>query len=382
MQTSLKRIANKVREDKTYRFRSLGREISMGLLGDCLEDLNRKAATGIDKVSYEEYRNNHITNRKRLIERLKNDSYHASLIRRQYIPKGNGKLRPLGIPTMEDKLLQSAVRTILEAIYEEDFLPSSFGYRPNRGALDAVDELQRTLMFGKYNWVVEADIKGFFDNINHDKLMEMMELRIDDRGFLNLIKKWLRAGVLNTDGKVLHPEMGTPQGGVISPMLANIYMHNVLNKWFEEVVKAHCKGKAYLCVYADDFVCAFEKEEDAKRYYRTLPKRLARYDLEVAPEKTKLIKFSKTGGKENESFDFLGFEFRWALSPRKKTFYVKRSTAKTRFNRSVKALGEWCKEKRNLPMTVLLAKLNKKLKGYYITMGCRQTQIVFVGLHT
>ena len=237
MQTSLKGIAKRAKEDKNCKFRSLNREITPKLLYECFEDMNRKSSVGVDGVDYDEYKGKLDTNLRSLLERVENGTYHASLVRRHYIPKGNGKVRPLGIPTTEDKLLQRAVRTILEAIYEQDFLPSSFGYRPKRSARNAVDELQRELNFGGYNWLVEADIKGFFDNINQEKLLDMLRQRIDDESFIKLIQKWLRAGVLDTDGKVIDALTGTPQGGVISPMLANIYMHYVLNEWFENVVK-------------------------------------------------------------------------------------------------------------------------------------------------
>lgn len=369
MQTSLKAIAKKAKENKEYRFRSLSRELTPNLLRECFENMNRKAATGVDEVSHKEYGENFSINCASLIDRLKRNAYHASLVRRKNIPKGNGKTRPLGIPIIEDKLLQSAVKTILEAIYEQDFLSSCFGYRPKIGAREAVDELQRELTMNSYHWVVEADIRGFFDNINHDKLVTMLERRIDDKRFIGLIRKWLRAGVLDTDGKIVHPETGTPQGGVISPMLANIYMHNVLNEWFENVVKKHCKGKAYLCVYADDFVCGFELENDAKKFYDVLSKRLAKFDLEVAPEKTKLIKFSRFGGESNETFEFLGFEFRWVKSKLKDTYFVKRSTAKKRFLRSVKNLGEWCKLNKSRPTTTLIKMLNRKLIGYFNYYG-------------
>lgn len=369
MQTSLKGIANRAKEDKNCRFRSLTREINGHLLLECFENMNKTAASGVDKVSYKDYKENLYSNLESLLQRVKNGSYHASLVRRKYIPKGNGKLRPLGIPTIEDKLLQQAVRTILESIYEQDFLKSSYGYRPKIGARDAVEDLKSELNFGNYNYVVEADIKGFFDNINHEKLVDMLKKRIDDESFIRLIEKWLRAGVLDTDGKIIDPVTGTPQGGVISPMLANIYMHNVLNEWVENVVKVHCKGKVHLCVYADDFVCAFEKEEDANKFYAILPKRLGKYDLEVAPEKTKIIKFSRTGGEANGTFDFLGFEFSWAESKRKKTKYVRLATAKKRFKRSVENLKEWFQKNRNLAVPEMIKKLNRKLIGVYNYFG-------------
>ena len=369
MQTSLKGIAKRAKEDKNCKFRSLNREITPKLLYECFEDMNRKSSVGVDGVDYDEYKGKLDTNLRSLLERVENGTYHASLVRRHYIPKGNGKVRPLGIPTTEDKLLQRAVRTILEAIYEQDFLPSSFGYRPKRSARNAVDELQRELNFGGYNWLVEADIKGFFDNINQEKLLDMLRQRIDDESFIKLIQKWLRAGVLDTDGKIIDSLTGTPQGGVISPMLANIYMHYVLNEWFENMVKKHCKGKAYLCVYADDFVCAFEHEKDARKFYGVLPKRLAKYNLEIAPEKTKLIKFSKKESATSETFDFLGFEFRWVKARLKNSYFVLRRSAKKRFMRAIDNVEEWLKENRSQPITILIKKLNRKLVGYYNYFG-------------
>jgi len=199
----------------------------------------------------------------------------------------------LGIPAVEDKLLQLAVTRILTAIYEQDFLRCSYGYRPQIGALDAVDKLTIKLQFGRYNWVVEADIKGFFDNIDHDWMIRMLAERIDDRALLGLIKKWLKAGVLDTDGKVLHSVTGTPQGGIVSPILSNLYLHVVLDEWFEDVVKPRLKGRAIMCRYADDWVCAFQYRDDARRFYSVLPKRLGRYELQVEPSKTKIVRFSR-----------------------------------------------------------------------------------------
>ena len=369
MQTSLESIAKKAKEQSNYRFRDLSREINEDFLRHCWYKLNKRSAVGVDRISYKDYDSNLEANLKDLVERLKRGAYRAKLVRRHYIPKGNGKQRPLGIPSTEDKLLQYAVSQILQAIHEQDFLPSSFGYRPNVGAKDAVKELQRVLTTQPFHWVVEADIRGFFDNINHDKLIEMIEKRVDDKRFIRLIRKWLNAGVLDTDGQVLHPVAGTPQGGVISPVLANIYMHYALNLWFEDVVKKHCGGKSHICVYADDFVCAFERKEDADRFYEVLSKRLGKYSLEVAPEKTNKIQFSRFGGKKNGSFEFLGFEFRWERSNISKKFYVKLSTSQKKFNNSIKTLGQWCREMRSLPLNVYFKKLNMKLRGYYNYYG-------------
>ncbi len=272
--------------------------------------IRKDAASGVDRVSAKEYEQNLEENIHQLVEDLKRKRYRAKHVLRRYIPKGNGKIRPLGIPATQDKLLQVAVKRMLEAIFEQDFLRCSYGYRPGCGALDAVDKLTVKLQFGKYNYVVEADIQGFFDNLDHAWLLKMLAERVDDKALLWLIEKWLKAGVLDTDGKVFHPETGTPQGGIISPILANVYLHYALDVWFQKVVIPHCSGEACLIRYADDFVCAFEKEEDAQRFYEVLGKRLGKFELELSAEKTQIIPFSPNQAGKT-SFNFLGFEFRW-----------------------------------------------------------------------
>ena len=292
VQTSLQAIALKAEMQPGYRFRNLFGMLNVGMLKDSWRFIRKDAAYGIDRVSGKDYEQNLDENIHQLVEGLKQKRYRAKLVRRRYIPKGNGKFRPLGIPATQDKLLQLAVKRILEAIYEQDFLRCSYGYRPNIGALDAVDKLTVKLQFGKYHYVVEADIKGFFDHLDHDWLLKMLAERIDDKALLWLIKKWLKAGVLDTDGKVLHPVTGTPQGGIISPILANVYLHYALDLWFQKVVIPHCGGEAGIIRYADDFVCAFEKEEDAQRFYEVLGKRLGKFGLELSEEKTRVIPFS------------------------------------------------------------------------------------------
>ena len=245
------------------------------------------------------------------MERLKQKRYRAKLVKRHYLPKGNGQLRPLGIPAVEDKLLQGAVTRLLEAIYEQDCLPCSYGYRPGIGAVDAVDELRVKLQFGYYHYVVEADSKGFFDNLDHEWLVRMLAERIDDRAFLGLIRKWLRAGILDTTGAILHPVTGTPQGGVVTPALSNVYLHYVLDLWFERVIKPQCRGEACLLRYADDYICAFESKAEAERFYAALGPRLKKFGLALAPEKTRVLPFSRHQPPGQGRFEFLGFEFYW-----------------------------------------------------------------------
>jgi len=367
MPTSLRGIANKAAQSKTHRFQNLISLLTAGFLLYCWQFVNKRAAAGVDRASAYQYAQHLESNVVNLAESVKGGWYRAKLVLRKYIPKLNGKLRPLGIPAIADKLLQTAVAKILEAIYEQEFLSCSFGYRPGTGAHQAIKELSAALRSGIYNTVVEADIKGFFDHIDHDKLLAMLKRRIDDQPFLKLIQRWLKAGILDTDGQVLHPATGTPQGGIVSPLLANVYLHYALDVWFEEIVTAHCRGKAYLCRYADDFVCAFEYESDAQRFYQALPQRLAEFGLEMAPEKTNLIRFDKDA---KTHFEFLGFEFRWGLN-RWHRMVLKRHTARNKYRASIASFKQWCKDHCRLPKAELFAKLNGKLRGYWNYYGIR-----------
>lgn len=368
MRTSLQGIAKKARSDKGHRFRDLYRMLNEELLLDSWRQLNKKAASGVDRVTAREYEQNLKGNIRVLVERLKEKRYRAKLVRRVYIPKSNGKERPLGIPALEDKLVQLAASRILSAIYEEDFLPMSFGYRPKVGPRDAVRDVTDTLQRGRYSYIVEADIRGFFDNIDHEWMIKMLEQRIDDKAFTRLIRKWLKAGVLETDGQVIHPATGTPQGGIISPVLANVYLHYALDLWFEKVVKRRCSGEAYMCRYADDFVSAYRYLRDAKRFYEVLPVRLGKFGLTLSEEKTRVISFSRFRKEERTSFEFLGFEFRWGVSHKGKDL-IKRRTSRKRLRRSLRNLKEWCREMRNVRLKRLFAELNSKLSGYYNYYG-------------
>ncbi len=369
-QTSLLGIANKAASDKAHRFQNLFGLLTVGYLLACWRLVNKSAASGVDRKDAKGYEENLRENVEGLVEAVQGGWYRAKLVLRKYIPKHNGKLRPLGIPAIADKLLQIGVTKILEQIYEQDFLGCSYGYRPGVGALDAVRDLSAVLRSGRYHYLVEADIRSFFDKIDHEKLIELLELRIDDKAFIRLIRKWLKAGVLEPDGTVNHPEKGSPQGGIVSPMLANIYLHYAIDVWFEETVKAHCRGAVYLSRYADDFVCAFELEADAERFYRILSNRLETFGLEVAAEKTNLMRFSPINWKESGAFEFLGFEFRWGLSRWRKPV-IKRRTARKKYRAALANFEEWSHKHCRLPKCILFAKLNAKLRGYYNYYGIR-----------
>lgn len=366
--TSLQAIAKKASERPEYRFRDLFRLLNEEMLKDSWHYIRKNAACGVDRVSAAEYEQNLDGNIHQLVEELKRKRYRAKNVLRRYIPKGNGKLRPLGIPATQDKLLQIAVKRILEAIFEQDFLHCSYGYRPGVGILDAVDKLTVKLQFGKYNYLVEADISGYFDNIDHTWLLKMLAERVDDKSFLWLIEKWLKAGVLETDGKVLHPDTGTPQGGIVSPILANIYLHFALDLWFQKVVVPRCSGEACLIRYADDFVCAFEKEEDAKRFYQTLGERLKKFNLELSAEKTHIIPFSPSEPMGKTSFNFLGFEFRWGKDRAGKP-HVDKRTARKSLRNSLTRFKLWFKENRHHRLPDLFRLLNTKLTGYFNHFG-------------
>ena len=268
---------------------------------------NRKKATGIDGVTKDEYNANIDANLENLVEQMKQFSYRPMPVRRTYIPKANGKLRPLGIPAYEDKLVQGVMAKLLDEVYEPRFLDCSYGFRKGRSCHDVVRHICKTGMTGKVNYVLEADIKGFFDNVNHEWLMRFLEMDIADKRFLRYVRRFLLAGVME-DGKYTENDKGTPQGGLISPVLANVYLHYVVDTWFELEIKPRLHGEAYYVRYADDFLIMFQYENDAKAVMNVLPKRLARFSLEVAPEKTRIMPFGRFKGT-GEEFDFLGFTF-------------------------------------------------------------------------
>ena len=379
-QTFLRAIAEKASRNKHHRFGDLYRWLNRDVLRLCFYRLRKDAASGVDRVSFQDYERNLEINLTNLEEQLKRKAYRARLVRRKYIPKGNGKLRPLGIPVVEDKLLQMAVTQLLLAIYEMDFLPCSYGYRPGVSAHDAIRDLSRELQFGGHHFVVEADIKGYFENIRWEWLERMLKQRVSDGALINLIRKWLRAGILEEDGRVIHPQTGTPQGGVISPVLANIYLHYALDLWFERRVRAQQQGRSRMIRYADDFVACFEYRHEAETFEKELKSRLAKFGLEVAADKTKTLRFGSNGGPHNGRFDFLGFEFYWGPDwkgqPR-----VKRRTATKKHVAALQRIRDWIKEHRDQKLRRTMKMLRAKLQGtwnYYGIIGNqRRMQLLY-----
>jgi len=338
----------------------------------------KDGATGVDGQTAAEYATNLEGNLRALLDRAKaGDHYRAPPVRRVHIPKGDGrKTRPIGIPTFEDKVLQRAVAMALEAVYEQDFLDCSYGFRPGRSPHDALQALWDATMSMGGGWVLEGDIESFFDSVDRGKLQEVLRQRVRDGVLTRLVGKWLNAGVME-EGRVWHPESGTPQGGVISPLLANIYLHEVLDRWFERDVRPRLSGRAVLVRYADDFVIVFEREEDARRVMDVLPKRFGKYGLRLHPEKTRLVPFQKPDdprssaepdGAGRGTFDLLGFTHYWGRSL-KGNWVVKRQTADTRLTRALRRIRLWCRIHRHEPLAKQHRALVQKVKGHYNYYG-------------
>ena len=374
--TKSQQIAKLAKENPARVFTSLAHLIDINWLQEAYERTRKDGATGIDGQTATEYAENLEGNLQSLLNRAKSGSYRAPPVRRVHIPKGSdGATRPIGIPTFEDKVLQRAVAMVLECVYEQDFLPCSFGFRPGRGALGATDAVRTAITDMRGGTVVELDIKKFFDTLNHAQLREFLAIRMRDGVLTRLIGKWLNAGVMEA-GAVTRTELGTPQGGVISPLLANIYLHYVLDQWFAQEVQPRLKGAAKLVRYADDAVIVCSYAEDAERLMAVLPKRFARFGLTLHPDKTRLVRFERPplypaktrddsgGTKGPESFDFLGFTFYWGRS-RKGFWVVWRKTAKDRLSRAIKRIDDWCRENRHKQLGEQHKTLCQKIKGHY-----------------
>jgi RNA-directed DNA polymerase len=352
---------------------TLAHHIDIEFLREAYRRTRKDGAPGTDGMTAEEFARNLDPNLRNLLERFKSGAYKAPPVRRVHIPKGDGsKTRPIGIPTFEDKVLQRAVAMVLEAVYEQDFLDCSYGFRPGRSAHHALETLREGLMQIKTGWVLEVDIQGFFDSLDHGHLRSFLDQRVRDGIVRRTINKWLKAGVMEA-GEIHNPEAGTPQGGVVSPILANVYLHEVLDKWFATEVQPRLAGRTLLVRYADDFVMVFSSETDARRVMAVLPLRFGKYGLTLHPEKTRLVPFGRPPlrggsaaptGSGPGSFDLLGFTHYWAKSQRG-YWVVKLKTASSRFGRAVRRVSDWCRQNMHRPIAEQHTYLEQMLRGHY-----------------
>jgi group II intron reverse transcriptase/maturase len=383
METKLTRIAEIAKERPNERITGLAYLINKESITESHRQMKTGKATGVDEITKEEYEKNLTENIDLLIDRMKKQAYKPQPVRRTYIPKtGTDKMRPLGIPAYEDKLVQNVLNKILNAVFEGDFLDSSFGFRPNRSCHDALKVVTHIIENRKINYIVDTDIKGFFDHIDHKWLMEFIEHRIADVNIYRLIVRFLKAGVLER-GEYSDTEEGAPQGGLISPTLGNIYLHYVLDLWFEKVIRKQCRGDAYMVRYADDSIFCFQHEEEAKAFYLQLKERLSKFKLELADDKTKIIRFGRfaesegknTSAGKPETFDFLGFTHYCSKSAQG-YFRVKRKTSRKKFKASLKRCKAWLRENLTTPTVEIMKKLAVKLKGYYRYYGVTDNSIM------
>jgi group II intron reverse transcriptase/maturase len=366
----LGRIRQRARTHRTDSFNNLFSHLDGELLLWAFERLEEGKAPGVDGIDAKQYGRGLEARLRSLLDRLHRGRYRPQPSRRRWIPKGEGRLRPLGIPATEDKLVQGALAAVLTEVYEEEFHDFSYGFRPGRSCHDALRELARHIDHDKVNWVVEADIKGFYDNIDHEWLLAMIGHRVSDERVLRLIRRMLTAGVME-EGKRVETEAGTPQGGVISALLANVYLHYALDEWFAKVVKRCCHGEAYLVRYADDFVACFQDETDARRFRTALAERLGKFKLELEPRKTQMLRFGRFAkrdaqlrGERVAVFDFLGLTHYCGTS-RAGRFKLKWRTSKKRFRAKLRAVRKWILSHPSLPLAELWRTVNRKLQGHY-----------------
>ncbi len=373
--SKLSSISKYAKNDPTFEFTSLAHHLNKGFLADCYKSLGRNKAVGIDRVSWQEYGIDLDKNLEGLVQRLKRKSFRPLPAKRVYIPKGKEETRPLGISAIENKIVEKGITQILQSIYEMDFLNCSYGFRPKRSAHQALKEIDTIIMTKPVNHIVEADIKGFFDNVSHDRLIEFLGIRIKDTSLIFLIKRFLRAGYID-DNLLVRTNKGTQQGSVLSPMLANIFLHYVLDTWYEQIVKTHIKGYCELVRYADDFVCLVQYKGDAIRIKRALVNRFTKYELELHPDKTRVISFgrfekqnAKNQNRRANTFDFLGFTH-FCDKTRKGYFKLGRKTSAKKFRLKCKELNIWLKSIRNLLPTKEWWKILKaKLRGHFEYYG-------------
>jgi group II intron reverse transcriptase/maturase len=368
MSTKQVRIAALAERFPQRAFTSLAHHIDAQWLKTAYLMTRCDGAVGIDGQTADDFVRDFEANIQRLLEEAKSGRYRAPPVRRVHIPKGDGRTtRPIGIPTFEDKVLQRAVVALLEPLYEQDFLDCSYGFRPGRSAHQAVETVRNGLMSLGGGWVIDLDIKAFFDTIDHQHLRTFLQQRVKDGVVLRLIGKWLKAGVLEA-GQWQKGEIGSPQGGVISPLLANVYLHYVLDEWFEKDVKPRLQGRAFEVRFADDAVLAFSNEADARKVLEVLPKRFARYGLTLHPTKTRLVRFRPHREQRAEPFDFLGFTHYWGKS-RRGRWVIKQKTAKDRFKRTLKRLSQWCRANRHQPLLDQHRVLCRKIRGHFAYYG-------------
>lgn len=378
--TRQQRIATLATQSPEMALTSLNHHVDLLWLREAFRRTRKDGAAGVDGQTAADYEANLEDNLRSLLERAKSGTYHAPPVRRVRIPKGTSKTvtRPIGIPAFEDKVLQRAVVMLLEPIYEQDFYDCSYGFRPQRSAHQALESLWQQTMETGGGWILEIDIQQFFDKLDKSHLRAFLQRRVRDGVVLRLIGKWLNAGVFE-DGAVSYPDTGSPQGGVASPVLANVYLHYVLDDWFAREVKPRMRGRTFLIRYADDAVIGFTNERDARRVLEVLPKRFGRFGLTLHPEKTKLVPFQKphqdpphkgsgSGGSQTESFDLLGFTHYWGRSLRG-NWVVKRKTASSRFTRALQAIAQWCRRNRHRPVREQHVTLRQKLIGHYHYYG-------------
>lgn len=372
MSPELLKVAERAKREPEGVFHSLAHLLDVSALRRAYDRIRKDAAVGVDGMTKEQYGQDLERNLEDLHERLKSKRYRHQPIRRVHIPKENGKTRPIGISAFEDKLVQEAVREVLEAIYEQDFMDCSYGFRPGRGAHDALRTLNRAVYKGEVSWIVEADIQSFFDSVDRKALLEMLSIRVADGSLLRLIGKCLHVGVLD-GAEFSTPEQGTVQGSVLSPLLGNVYLHHVLDRWFEHEVKPRLQGKAFLVRYADDFMIGFERKEDAERVMAVLGKRMERYGLTLHPEKTRLIDFRRppsdqTSGKGPSTLDFLGFTLYWRRT-RGGRWEMWCRTRSARLRRSILAVYDYCRRHRHEPVKVQHAALVRRVNGHMNYFG-------------
>lgn len=372
--TKLQRIAELARKMPGKVMTTLAHHIDVEFLGEAYRRTRKDGATGVDGQTAKEYAANLEGNLRALHDRFKSGEYRAPPVRRVHIPKADGwKTRPIGIPTFEDKVLQRAVTMVLEAVYEQDFMECSYGFRPKRSAHEALEALWKGLMDVGGGWVLEVDIENFFDTVDHGQLRNFLDQRVRDGVIRRAIDKWLKAGVLE-GGELRHPDEGTPQGGVISPLLANVYLHEVLDCWFERDVKPRLDGEAFMVRYADDAVLVFRTEADARRVMAVLPLRFAKFGLKLHPEKTRLIDFRQRPPRtppdapRSRGFDMLGLTHHWGRSLKGKPV-VKRKTSSNRLSRALQRIGQWCRRHRHEAVPEQHRALARKIRGHYAYYG-------------